>query len=208
MTSTGFWRVLYVTAIVALVVALGRERASSQSIARNWDAYQEQLRRIRSIDELTGKQLPAALTVSDLDGRQRSLGEIGAWRAVWVLDPENCASCLDQVSRWNSAVEVLETVPALVLVGVEPVRARAMRESLGIRLAVYTADESFRVSAGFRMPSTYLYLDGHRVILLADAHSSHTSCEWSFPVQVATIAAGGSVGRSLRPSSPTPVQED
>lgn len=188
MWNGRFWKFLYLFSMMVLILAVVRERGIARDAHRSWQAYQAQLSRARAVDETIGRTLPDA-EVTALDGGSSLLVKLGTYRPVWILDSEACPSCLDQVGRWNASLEAAHRPPALVLVGVDLDHARQIRDALGVRFPVYTAVNGLREALQLRLPSTYLYLDEHDTVLLADAHSSHTSCEWSFPAHAAAIAA-------------------
>lgn len=187
------WGLVVILTLAGMTIALVRERSTSRQAQRSWEVYKDQLTRIRSIDELTGRTLPP-LELRGVDGTMTNLATAGAQAPVWVLDVGDCSSCLDQIPRWNRAVDVSPSGPVLVLVGTPLDRARQLVTQLGIRFPVYISEEDTRVRLGLRMPSTYLFLGDEGVALLVDAHSTHTSCQWNFPVQAAALAAGTDLG--------------
>lgn len=118
---------------------------------------------------------------------------------VWLVDPRECARCLSDLSGWMGLAGSRISVTT-VLVGVGPAGADRIRRHVALpgRVAV---DPSGEVAASLGvseiMPSLFLVLDGSGTVLMTEARSSDTSCDWSFSGQVAALIgdARGAVRR-------------
>ena len=180
---------LAVLTIVMLAGALFRERARVRNLRyslMDQKETEEHVARIAAINQLTGTSLPPVL-VRTLSGEQVDLLDVIANRPTWIIDVEECVSCLDVVGDWNSAA-AKGILGVVVLMGVNLERASKIRDGARILLPVYVdSHRQLGRSMQLRLPSTHLLVNDNGTVLLIDTFSRHSRCEWNFPAQVSAI---------------------
>ena len=173
--------VLSLGSVVALAVTAVEERRTVREIMAGQAALMEDARRARLMDDLVGTQVPS-MRIATLQGEGTDFRRETAGSPTWILNPSACAGCLDRVPKWNRiASGVLGG--SLVLVGVSRERAGEMVRDLGIRIPVYLDRDGdvLQLIRGYGFPSVHVVTSEDGTVLLVDGHSTHTSCEWSFP---------------------------
>lgn len=173
-------------ALYAHHAALGRARdrlATTEPLAE----------RAQIRDRLVGVALGEAQVEAVGGEGTHALATPDGRRLVWLVHPGECAACLDDLSEWRG-LQNARTQTLTVLVGVSRERAARVNAEVPLpgRVGVDPEGrlaESLGVSDA--IPSVFLVVDSTGTVLMSEARHAATSCDWSFPGQVAALMEGG-----------------
>jgi hypothetical protein len=178
-------------AVVVLGAALATNRLALRDLESAYESVRVEAVRNEVAGRLTGREI-AAVEIRDAAGAAIPLGELARDRAVWVLSPGECVGCLDRVDDWNRSGRDGMPAGIVVLSGIPAEEVQEFASRARLRIPVFAdPDQAVRRAMGLRLPSTYLFVDPSGTILLSDAHSERTSCNWSFVAQVAALRGSG-----------------
>lgn len=125
--------VLSPVAIAVLLVALYGHRQVLNERRRAWEGARPQLLRLEVEDRLRGLQLPD-IELVDSAGAPVSLRGGQDRRAIWLVDAESCAGCLEaSLAEWQYMQRTYEIEGLLVLSGVTPAQAPRWVRGAGLR---------------------------------------------------------------------------
>lgn len=149
--------------------------------------------RAETRDALVGTDIGDGRVVGIDEGERLPLAPASGRRLVWLVQPGECASCLDDLSGWRDLRE--GPVGTLtVLVGVDRRAAARMREKVDLPGPV-GVDPSGRLAESLgvsdEIASVFLVVDSAGAVLMSEARHVASSCDWSFPSQVAAVLNGG-----------------
>lgn len=190
--TSSSWRVVGRDGAVfaAVVVLLGVIFAYRTALADRDDrlvATSEQLLRLQVVDRLVGLAIPP-LHVTGSDGGQVEFGTLASGGGMWILAPEDCAGCLDEIGSWNVANLVDGTKVSLVLTGTSLQEGRRLAASAGVRIPfAVDEDDVVRRALGLPLPSTYLAVANDGTIVVADTGSGKMRCRSGFPSRLKYI---------------------
>lgn len=190
--TSASWRVagrdcaVFLTVVVLLGVIFAY-RAALEDRDDRLVANGEPLLRLQVVDRLIGLALPP-LQVIGADGVQVEVGTLVSGGGAWILAPEDCTGCLDEIDSWNLASVVDEAKVSLILTGVSLEEGRRLASRAGVRVP-FAVDEDnvMRRVLGLPLPSTYLAVASDRTIVMADAGSEKMSCRSGFPSRLKYI---------------------
>lgn len=189
---------LVVVTVVFLLGVVFAYRASLQDRDHRLVAASDHLLRLQVVDRLVGLALPP-LYLTASDGESVEFGAMATDGGSWVLAPEECAGCLDDIGGWNQASAHHGTNVSLILTGVSLEEGRRLVSLAGVRIPwAVDEDNVIRRTLGLPMPSTHLAVAGDRTIVMADTGSETLRCRSGFPSLVKYVA-----GKSLAVTSPT-----
>lgn len=138
-------------------------------------------------DRLVGLAIPP-LHVTGSDGGQVEFGTLASGGGMWILAPEDCAGCLDEIGSWNVANLVDGTKVSLVLTGTSLQEGRRLAASAGVRIPfAVDEDDVVRRALGLPLPSTYLAVANDGTIVVADTGSGKMRCRSGFPSRLKYI---------------------
>ena len=173
-----------VAAVSVLLVAVFAYRSALQDRNERISAANDHLVRLATIDRLTGARLPE-IDLAAADGTAVSFAELARRRAVWILAPDECAGCLEDVAEWNLAGSAGGTKLSIVFTGVSLQRARHLASVGGVRIPFAVDENSVtRRSLGLALPSTYLAVAADGTVVMADAGTEEMRCRPGFPSRI------------------------
>lgn len=192
------WRTAVRDVLVALtvVVLLGvifAYRAALQDRDDRLVTTSDPLLRLQTVDRLVGLALPP-LYVTGSDGSPVEFGTLASGGGTWLLAPQECAGCLDDIGAWNQASAIDGANASLVLTGVSLEEGRRLASLAGVRIP-FAVDENdvLRRALGLPLPSTYLAVASDRTIVMADTGSETMRCRSGFPSRLKYIDGGESL---------------
>ena len=184
--KTPLWPILLrelpgIAAVVVLLVALFAHRSALQDRDEWIDAANDHLARLSIMDRLIGTLLPDAY-VADSTGTHVDLGELAKGGGVWILAPDECAGCLEDVGEWNIASLTGGTQLTIVFTGVSVEKGRHLASIAGVRFP-FAVDEHgvLRQTLGLSLASTHLAVATDGTVVMVDAGSEEMRCRPGFP---------------------------
>lgn len=170
-----------VLAVVALLMAVFSYRSELQSRDDWISSANDHLLRLRVMDQVTGAPLPD-IHVTTSNGTVADFRDLAQDGGVWILAPEECVACMEDVGEWNLASLVRGTNVLLLFSGVGLDEARRLASVGEVRFP-FAVDESgtLRQALGLALPSTYLAIAPNGTVVMADAGTEEMRCRPGFP---------------------------
>jgi len=170
-----------VLAVVALLAVVFSYRSELQNRDDWISSANDHLLRLRVIDQVTGAHLPD-MHVTTGDGTVADFRDLAQDGGVWILAPEECVACMEDVGEWNFARLVNGANVLLLFSGVGLAEARRLASVGEVRFP-FAVDESgiLRQTIGLALPSTYLAVAPDGTVVMADAGTEEMRCRPGFP---------------------------
>lgn len=137
-------------------------------------------------DRLVGIQIPLAIL-----GDSVHSSDVLPWsssnRLVWIVDIDQCPTCLDEgLVAWNALAADPSLRRHVLLVGSADLPPSAHRALRGTTLATIQREE-LEAATGRLLPNTKVLLNDDGTVLMADSRAAASECGWSFEAQVGAL---------------------